>query len=85
MEISEGSSSASFLVKLFPCGLLVILIFSVLRLEHAGQALHIPSLGPLVAEADLKFLILHSPLHWDYRCETPCPGVADYLTHNLPV
>lgn len=41
MEISKGCSSTSY----YPCGLFVILIFSVLRLENAGQELHTPSLG----------------------------------------
>lgn len=45
LEISQGCSSTSFLVNLFPCGLFVVLMFSVLRLEHAGQVLHTPSLG----------------------------------------
>ena len=45
MEISQGCSSTSFLVKLFPCGLFVALLSSVLRLEHAGQVLHTQSLG----------------------------------------
>lgn len=45
LEISQGCSSTSFFVNLFPCGLFVVLMFSVLRLEHAGQVLHTPSLG----------------------------------------
>lgn len=32
------------------------------------------ALVSLVAQADMNLLILYSPLHWDCRCETPCPG-----------